>query len=217
MSPSSSNIVMADGVLVGLNYFDNQLYAFGKGPSGTTVTTQNDVSVLGHKVMIKGTVTDQSPVGRRNINDVLQVPLKDTPAISDQDMSAWMEYLFMQQSKPTNAKGVDVSLSAIDPNGNSVPIGTTTSDMDGNYAIAYNPEVPGTYQIIANFAGTKAYGPSSATTYLTVEDAAAATSTPAPLPESIADAYFIPAVAAIIIAIAIVGAILALLLIRKRP
>jgi hypothetical protein len=217
MSPSSSNIIMADGVLVGLNYFDNQLYAFGKGPSGTTVTTQNDMSVLGNKVMVKGTVTDQSPVGRRNINDVVQVPLKDTPAISDQDMTAWMEYMFMQQAKPTNAQGVDVSLSAIDPNGNSVPIGTTTSDMNGNYAIAFNPEVPGTYQIIANFVGSKAYGPSSATTYLTVEDAAQATSTPAPQPESIADTYFVPAIAGIIIAIIVVGAILALLLLRKRP
>jgi hypothetical protein len=167
--------------------------------------------------MVKGTVTDQSPVGRRNINDVVQVPLKDTPAISDQDMTAWMEYMFMQQAKPTNAQGVDVSLSAIDPNGNSVPIGTTTSDMNGNYAIVFNPEVPGTYQIIANFAGSKAYGPSSSTTYLTVEDAAQATSTPAPLPESIADTYFVPAIAGIIIAIIVVGAILALLLLRKRP
>ena len=173
--------------------------------------------LLGNKVTIKGTVTDQSPFGRRNINDVLQVPLKDTPAISDQDMTAWMEYMFMQQAKPTNAIGVDVSLSAIDPNGNSVPIGTTTSDINGNYAISYKPEVPGTYQIIANFAGTKAYGPSSATTYLTVEDASQATATPAPLPVSISDTYFVPAIAGIIVAIAIVGAILALLLIRKRP
>ncbi len=217
MSPSSSNIIMSDGVLVGLNYFDNQLYAFGKGPSGTTVTTQNDISVLGHKVMVTGTVTDQSPVGRRNINDVLQTPLKGTPAVSDDSMTAWMEYLFMQQAKPTNATGVDLSLSAIDPNGNSVQIGTTTSDINGNYALAFDPQVSGTYQIIANFAGTKAYGPSSATSYVTVEDAAQAAATPTPLPVSIADTYFVPAIAGIIVAIAIVGAILALLLIRKRP
>jgi outer membrane protein assembly factor BamB len=217
MSPTSSNILMADGILVGLNHFDNQLYAFGRGPSATTVITQNDVSVLGNKVMIKGTVTDQSPSGKRNTNNIIDFSLKGTPAISDANMEAWMEYLFMQQAKPTNAYGVDVSLSALDPNGNLVPIGTTTSDINGNYAIAYNPEVPGTYQIIANFAGTKAYGPSSATTYMTVEDAPATTSTPTPLPESIADAYFVPAIAGIIIAIAVVGVILALLLLRKRP
>jgi len=164
MSPTSSNIIMADGILLGLNHFDNQLYAFGRGPSATTVSTKNTVSVLGTKLMIEGTVTDQSAYGRRNSAGSLDFSLKGTPAISDASMQAWMEYMFMQQAKPTNAFGVDVSLSAIDPNGNLVPIGTTTSDMNGNYAIAYNPEVPGTYQIIANFQGTKAYGPSSATT-----------------------------------------------------
>ena len=205
------------GILVGLNHFDNQLYAFGRGPSATTVSTKNTVSVLGTKLMIEGTVTDQSAYGRRNSAGSLDFSLKGTPAISDASMQTWMEYMFMQQAKPTNAFGVDVSLSAIDPNGNLVPIGTTTSDMNGNYAIAYNPEVPGTYQIIANFQGTKAYGPSSATTYIIVEDAPSATSTPVPIPESVADTYFVPAIAGIIVAIAVVGAILALLLLRKRP
>ena len=122
----------------------------------------------------------------------------------------------MQQAKPTNAFGVDVTLSAIDPNGNLVPIGTTTSDMNGNYAIAYNPEVPGTYQIIANFQGTKAYGPSSATTYLTVEDAAP-TSSPYPeisLPPT--ETYILAAAAAIILAI-VIGFAVTILVLRKRP
>ena len=217
MSPTSPNIIMADGILVGLNYFDNQLYAFGKGPSATTVTTQNDVSVLGNQVMVKGTVTDQTTSGRRNTNDVLQFSLAGTPAISDKDMSAWMEYKYMQQAKPTNATGVSVTLTAIDPNGNMVPVGSTTSDMNGNYAFPYTPEVPGTYQIIADFAGSNAYGPSTATTYITVQDAPSATATPTAQPVSIADQYFVPAIAGVIIAIAIVGVILAMLLLKKRP
>jgi hypothetical protein len=208
---------IADGRLLGSNSLDNEIYCYGKGPSATTVTTQNDVSVLGTKVMIKGTVTDQTPTGRRNTNDGVDFTLKDTPAISDADMSAWMEYKFMQQAKPTNAKGVEVSLSAIDPNGNLVSIGTTTSDIYGNYALPYTPEVPGNYQILANFAGSKSYGPSSASAYLTVEDAPSATAAPTPAPASIADQYFIPAIAGVIVAIAIVGVILALLLLRKRP
>ena len=216
MSPTSSNIIMADGILVGLNYFDNQLYAFGKGPSATTVTAQNDVSVHGNKVVVKGTVTDQTPYGRRNINDVLQFSLKDSPAISDNDMQAWMEYKFMQQAKPTNAKGVEVTLEAVDPNHNVVSIGTTTSDMNGDYAISFTPEVPGDYQIIATFAGSKAYGPSSATTFVTVEDAPAATVAPTPEPASIADQYFIPATIGIILAIVVIGIVIILVL-RKRP
>ena len=83
----------------------------------------------------------------------------------------------IKRPKPTNAYGVDVSLVAIDPNGNYITIGTTTSDSNGNYGIVYTPEVPGSYQIIATFAGSNSYGPSSATTYLAVGDAAA---TPAP-------------------------------------
>jgi hypothetical protein len=216
MSPTTPNIIMADGILVGLNYYDNQLYAFGKGPSATTVTAQNDVSVQGNKVVVKGTVTDQTPYGRRNINDVLEFSLKDSPAISDSDMQAWMEYKFMQQSKPTNAKGVEVTLEAVDPNHNIVPIGKTTSDMNGEYGLSFVPEVSGDYQIIATFAGSKAYGPSSATTFVTVEDAPSATATPTPAPVSIADQYFVPATVGIILAIVVIGLVIILVL-RKRP
>ena len=88
MSPTSSNIIMADGILLGLNHFDNQLYAFGRGPSATTVSTKNTVSVLGTKLMIEGTVTDQSAYGRRNSAGSLDFSLKGTPAISDESMQA---------------------------------------------------------------------------------------------------------------------------------
>ena len=209
-------LAIADGRLLCSNSLDNEIYCFGKGPSATTVTTQNDVSVLGHKVMVKGTVTDQTTSGRRNTNDGVDWTLQGTPAISDADMSAWMEYKFQQQAKPTNVKGVDVTLSAIDPNGNLVPIGTTTSDMNGNYAIPYTPEVPGDYQIFADFAGTNSYGPSSATTYLTIEEPTSTTVSPSPQPVSIADQYFIPAFA-IVIVIGLIGVVLALLSLRKRP
>ena len=115
---------MADGILVGLNYFDGEIYAFGRGPSATTVATSPEAAAFGSTVMVKGTVTDQSTSGRRNTNGILDFSLKGTPAISDASMSAWMEYKFMQQAKPTNATGVPVTLTAIDPNGNYIPIGT---------------------------------------------------------------------------------------------
>ncbi|MCW4029326.1 MAG: PQQ-binding-like beta-propeller repeat protein, partial [Candidatus Bathyarchaeota archaeon] len=216
MSPTSSNIIMADGILVGLNYFDMQLYAFGRGPSAVTVDTPT-VSTLGHKVMVTGTVTDQSPAGERDTNDVMDTPLKGTPAISDADMQAWMEYLFMEQVKPADAQGVTVTLNAIDPNGNYVSIGETTSDINGNWGCSFQPEVPGDYQIIANFAGSKAYGPSQSTTYLTVEDAPTATSAPTSPPESVADMYFVPAIAILAILIVVVGGVLGFLLLRKHP
>ena len=216
MSPTSSNILMADGILVGLNFFDNQLYAFGRGPSATTVSAYTDVSVLGSKVVIKGTVTDQSSSGRRDMNGVLEFSLKGSPAISDEDMAAWMEYKFMQQAMPANVKGVEVTLHANDPNGNQVPLGTAVSDMNGNFGLSFVPEVPGEYQIIATFAGSKAYGPSYSSTYLTIEDAPDATQSPIQQQTADNTMTIIAAAIAIIIAVAIVGAIL-LLAIKKRP
>jgi hypothetical protein len=214
--PSTAPI-LADGRLVVVDCHDLQVYCYGKGPSGTTVTASPEVSGFGNSVMIKGTITDQSPSGRRDINGNIDLALKGTPAISDEDMDAWMEYLFHKRPMPEDAKGVEVSLITIDPNGNQIDIGTTTSDNAGNYALSFIPEVPGTYQIIASFAGSKSYGPSFGTTYLLVEDETPTTPAPSAQPESIADMYFVPATAGIIIAIVIVGAILALLLLRKRP
>ena len=195
---------IADGYIITSNQYDNNIYCIGKGQTAATVTAPDTVQPLGTSVLLKGSVTDQSPGA------------KGTPAIADADMQAWMEYLYEQQAMPTNAKGVEVTLDVIDPNGNFVHIGTVTSDIDSNYGYKFTPEVPGTYQIIATFAGSKAYGSSFATTYLSV-DPAASTPIPAIALQSVADMYFVPAVAGIIVAIAIVGALLAILLLRKRP
>jgi hypothetical protein len=212
---AQGNLVVADGFLVGLNYYDNQIYCYGKGPSATTVTASPPVSVHGDSVIVQGTVTDQSPSGRRNINDLLDFSLQGTPAISDEDMQKWMEYLFMQQAYPADAKGVEVILSVLDPNDNCYEVGRTTSDINGNFGYAFEPLVPGTYQIIATFEGSASYYPSSATTYITVEEAPAATAMPTPPPASVADMYLLPSVAGIIIAIVVVGLLLFLMLRRR--
>ncbi|MCW3995934.1 MAG: PQQ-binding-like beta-propeller repeat protein [Candidatus Bathyarchaeota archaeon] len=207
---------MADGKVIGLNYFDNKIYCIGKGSSKTTVSAPQTVPALGSSVMLTGTVTDDTPgAGSRNTNDKMDMVLKGTPAICDEDMGRWMEYLFMQQAKP-DAKGVDVELHAIDPNGNYIPIGTTTSDINGNYGIMFTPEVPGTYQIIAQFKGSKAYGSSQASTYLAVGNAPETPPTATPTPQSIADMYLVPATIGIIVAIA-VATVVIVLAVRKRP
>jgi hypothetical protein len=149
-------VVMADGYAVGLNYFDNQIYCFGKGPSATTVTVKDDSVPIGETIMISGTVTDQS------------TGAKGTPAIADQYMGEWMEYLYMQQKKPENAQGVTVKMSAYDPNGNYQNIGTTTVDTNGNFGKSWVPTIPGEYYVMAEFEGSKSYGSSSATTYFVV-------------------------------------------------
>ena len=53
---------IADGRIVVHNLFDNMMYCFGTGPSATTVSAPETIPALGASVMIKGTVTDQTPV-----------------------------------------------------------------------------------------------------------------------------------------------------------
>jgi outer membrane protein assembly factor BamB len=208
-------LAIADGRLLSSNSMDNQIYCYGKGPSATTVTASPKISVHGTSVLIEGTVTDDTPTGRRTTNDILDFTLKGTPAISDEDMSAWMEYMFMQQERPENAKGVEVVLETLDPNGNFYEIGRTTSDVNGNFGLKFTPEVPGEYQILATFAGSKSYGPSYTSTYLSVEEAPQATPTAPPPEPSMADMYIVPGIVGIIIAIVAVGLVL-LLVLRKH-
>jgi hypothetical protein len=139
------------------------------------------------------------------------------PAVSDDSMEAWMEYAYMQQVKPTNATGVPVALSVVDSNGNYRTIGTAVSDADGFYSFNWTPDIAGKYTVYATFAGSESYYASHAVSAFAV-DPALATATPAPTPvPSMADLYFLPATIGVIIAIIVVGAILALLLVRKKP
>ncbi len=152
---------IADGYLLAFNSYDNRVYCFGKGPSATTIQAPLVSIPQGSSVTIIGTVTDETP------------NTKGTPAISDNDMSQWMEYLYMSGPKPTDIKGVNVTLTTLDPNGNIEYIGTTTCDPNGKYGISWAPPVPGLYKIIATFDGSGAYGSSSDTTYLTVSSSIA--------------------------------------------
>lgn len=156
---------VSDGILTAFNLYDNQLYTFGKGPSKITVTAPQTAIPAGTIMMITGTVTDQTPA------------TKDTPAISDTSMNAWMEYLHMQKPKPTNATGVTVQLTVLNSAGASIDIGTVTSDSNGNFGISWTPTSEGQYKIVATFEGTNSYYGSEDTTYLAVSPATAAKST----------------------------------------
>jgi hypothetical protein len=218
MSPTESDIYIADGILIGLNYHDMELYAFGKGPSATTVEAPMTAVPLGESVVIRGTVTDQSPSGKRNTNGLLDFTLQGTPAISDEDMSAWMEYMFMQQPMPEDAKGVQVKLSAIDPNGNTQDIGYVTSDTAGKFAVSWTPPTIGDYCVTAEFEGSNAYGSSFDTTFFTVAEAPAPTTPIEPEPTEPTEAPFITTELAIIIAVVVVAVIgvAAYWMLRKR-
>jgi len=227
--PSSSPII-ADGRIIAYDLQDGMIYCYGKGNSATTVAASPEISVHGNSVMVKGTVTDETDTGRLNTNaagtsrfNSLNAPvsgdydftLKGTPAIADESMDAWMEYKYHQRLLPADAKGVEVTLDTLDPNGNFVHIGTVTSDVNGNYAYAFKPEVPGTYQIMATFAGSASYGPSFATTYLSVDEAPPATAPPE-YPQPIDNTWTIVGVGIAIIIAMIIAVAIAVLILRKK-
>lgn len=212
----ATSSAIADGVLISpVNGYDNQIYAFAKGPSKVTVTTPNPVTSVGRSIVITGTVTDIS-AGSQQDAVAMNFP-NGLPAVSDASMTQWMEYVYEQQPRPTNVTGVPVSINVIDSNGNYRNIGTTKSDGSGTFAFTWTPDIDGDFTVIANFAGTQSYYPSNAEAHFT---ATASEATPAPTQEpvqSMADKYLLPSVIAILVAIAIIGAVLALLVTKKRP
>ncbi len=112
--------------------------------------------------------------------------------------------------------GVVVSIDVVDANGNSRNIGKTTSDSSGVFSYPWTPDIEGKYTVTASFAGSESYWPSSAENSFIVT-AVAPTASPNPvatLPPT--EMYIAAAAAAIIIAIAIVGAV-TILVLKKRP
>jgi outer membrane protein assembly factor BamB len=214
---TGTNIVMADGYVVGLNYYDNQIYCLGKGPSSTTVTASPKIIAKGNSVMIEGTVTDQSP-GTKTTEIMAKSPnAEGVPAIADEYQEDWMEYLYMQQAIPAYFEGVEVSLDAVDPNGNFIHIDTVRSDMSGMFKKMWTPDTEGEYTIMATFGGSKAYYSSYAETAIGVGPAPAPVQ-PIEPEEPTAEAPLITTEIAIIIAVVIVAiiGIVAYWALRKR-
>jgi len=208
-----SSPAVADGYMVWFNGYDNQIYCYGKGPSATTVSASPKISVEGTSVLVEGMVTDISPGTEEYVQTARFA--NGVPAISDADQSAWMEYLYQQQPKPTDATGVEVTVSVFDPNGNLYDVGTTTSDVNGYFGTTFIPLVPGQYTVYATFSGSESYYSSVAETFINVEEAPAATAAPTPTPASVADLYFLPMSIGMIVAIIVIGLVIILML-RKR-
>jgi hypothetical protein len=205
--------IVADGYFIYLNAYDMQIYSVGKGPSAMTVEAPMTAATIGQSVTIRGTVTDIA-TGTKQNEQAARFP-SGVPAVSDASMKDWMEYVYMQKPRPIDTTGVLVNIDVVDSNGNYRNIGTTTT-TDGFFTFNWKPDIEGQYTVYASFAGSESYWPSHAVTSFAV-DAAAPTSAPTQQPiTSVADAYILPGIAAIIIAIA-VGFAITIVVLRKRP
>ncbi len=202
--------IIGDSIITTMNTYDQQIYGIGKGATELTVNAAPKVSTLGGSVLIEGTVMDVSP-GTKQTDIAIRFQ-GGVPAVSDESMGEWMKYVYMQFARPTDTVGVTVKLEAVDPNNNYQYLDTTTTDSYGTYALAFEPEVTGTYTIIATFEGSNGYYGDASITHVTVD--------PAPTPaapiepeepvqpvESAEEAPIITTEVAIIIAVAAVAAI----------
>jgi hypothetical protein len=207
--------VIGDSIMAGLNAgYDNRLYAFGKGPSDTSVSASPKISTNGDSVMVEGMVTDISP-GTSTYALTARFP-DGVPVVSDDGMTSWMEYVYMQYPRPADVTGVKVTISVLDPNNNVYEVATATTDENGAYSAVFTPEVSGKYTVMASFAGSKSYVGSHAETAIDVNDAVSnVTPEPTQAPQSMADLYFLPVSIVLIIAIVAVLALM-ILLFRKR-
>jgi len=161
---------VAYGYLLGSDGENGMQYCIGKGKTATTLEAPLIASTLGQSIVLRGTVLDMSPGA------------PDTPAVSDEDMDEWMDYLYGQNAtllnSPPTPAGVSLRLSAVDPNGNVVDIGTVTSDSNGLFKKMWKPEIAGEYTVYATFDGSNSYWGSYATTAVGVTEAPAETAEP---------------------------------------
>ncbi len=204
---------IADGYLVAWNSYDCQIYTYGKGPTQTTLSAPQTSVDSGKSLVLSGTITDIS-AGTTDSDRSARFP-NGVGCVSDASQTEWMAYVYMQQPKPTNASGVPVTLSVVDANGNYRTIGQTTSTTEGYFTYTWSPDITGDYIVYASYGGSESYWPSEAVSSFTVAAAPQATAAPTAAPASVADQYFLPGVAAIIVVIIIVG-VLNMLMQRKK-
>jgi hypothetical protein len=208
--------IIGDSVIATMDTYDQQIWAIGKGPSALQVSAPSVEVVAGNSIVISGSVTDISP-GTKGYDLQARFP-NGVPAVADESQSAWMRYVYKQFPCPENVTGVEVTLTAIDPNGNFITLGTATSDGSGSFGFQWEtPNVPGKYTITATFAGSEAYYPSAAKTYAVVGAAPEPTVAPTEKPPTVSETYFVPAIAGLFVTIIVIGALLLLIMLRKRP
>jgi len=211
---STTSFAAADGYATWFNSYDNSIYSVGRGPSSISIDAPKSGVTLGNSLVITGSVIDTA-AGTKQNEQAARFPT-GVPVASDASMTEWMAYVYQQKPLPTTFTGVNVDVYVVDSNMNYRKIGTAQTAADGTYSLAWKPDIDGKFTVYATFAGTNAYWPSTASTAFVV-DPAAATPTPQPVKESVADQYFVPAIAGIFVLLIVVLALVAMMMLKKHP
>ncbi len=211
---TTQSYAVADGYATWYNSYDDQIYTVGRGTTALTVQAPQAAIESGRSLIITGSVKDTS-AGTTQAEQAARFP-NGVPLSSDASMGAWMGYVYQQKPLPSNFTGVEVTLDVIDSNGNYRNIGTAVTDASGAFSYQWKPDIEGKYQVIATFHGTNGYWPSYSETAFAVDPAAATPAPTAAPAQSMADLYFVPAIAGLFVVL-IVVIVLILLVLRKRP
>ena len=210
-----SSPAIADGIMLWFNGYDNQIYAYGRGPTKITINAPNIGVTTATPITITGRITDIS-AGTKQDLVATRFP-NGLPCVSDESQDRFMESVYQQQPVPTNITGVTITLSVIDANGNNRMIGITTSNPDGTFAYTWTPDIPGDYTVTASFAGTGAYYPTQTSTAFYASEAP---TTPQPTSAqsnlvTTSDLLLYTSIGVIVIIITIV--LVGLMIARRRP
>ena len=207
---------ISDGVLLSLSAYDNQIYAFGMGPSETTVNAPSVGVTTATPITITGSVMDIS-AGSKQEAVAANFP-HGLPCVSDASMTQFMEAVYEQQPMPSNITGVLVTFYVLDSNNNYRSIGSTTTNSLGDYSFTWKPDITGSFTLYATFAGTQSYyGSSASTAFYASASAPTQAPTTTPLSGLASNSTLEYGLVAIIVVIVIIGAVLALLVTRKHP
>lgn len=207
---------VAYGIMTTFNSYDGQIYAYGQGPSKTTISVPQVGVTTATPMTISGTITDIS-AGASQAAVAANFP-NGLPCVSDASMSGLMEAAYEQQPLPTNLTGVPISVYVLDSNNNYRLIGTTTSNSLGDWGLTWTPDITGNYTVYAIFSGTAGYYPSSASTFFNVGSPSATTApTASPVSGLATENTLMYIGAALILVVIVIGAVLAILVTRKRP
>jgi hypothetical protein len=128
-------------------------------------------------------------------------------------MDAWMGYLNGGFTEPAfgTITGVPLRIEAIDSNGNTVNIGTVTSDAQGYFKVKWTPpDKEEVYYVTATFDGSKSYYSSWASTDFVVDPVVGGATSPSvsTVPETLSMTTVILAAAIIVVSIVSTTALL---------
>jgi hypothetical protein len=158
--------IIGDSIIATMDTYDQRVYGIGKGQSVTTVTVGPKVVAKGSAMVIEGTVMDASP-GTQSTDVQLRFPA-GVPAISDEDMSDWMLYVYKQFEMPEDATGVEVVFNLVNSTGHVLDLDRTRTDASGQFSYVFYPDTEGEFTILATFYGSGGYYGSCAQTAVVV-------------------------------------------------